>query len=592
VKIKPAFQKIFLPLVLAPLFLRAQTPPQIPPAMQAQLQVQQPPVDVSVAEKIAVTAEFDPPVMRPGEKSFYRVAVSATQNSIEWPDAISAPPELRFGAATREQLMQPDGVRFQPLTEFIYEITPMTTGHFAISNFVVLAGGRSVEVPAAGVDVKTDAVTLSARKLSLEVSATNLFLDQPFRVRVILPATQGNQIEALRDVQFNGGGFLTDKLVTHQSIEPVDVNGQLKPAAIYETVATPLAAGTLALSAQAFTANVLSVPISIHAQTTISSAPVKNVLLISDAVKINVRPLPSENEPPSFTGAIGKFFRDPPQLSTNRLRVGEPAHLKIIFHGEGDLTRFVPPATPRSRDWQVIADKAPDAGFTLIPQTDAVTNTPAIPFCAFDPATGKYYDLTIPALPVTVIGDGLPINLPALENENPSATPPKLSDLATSAGKTAASLKPLQLRGWFVCVQLVPVIGFLALWQWDCRRRFWEAHPDLFRRRAARRALRRKNRELQITIARGDAAGFVRHAVDSLRIAVAPHFPAEPRALVCADVLAQLNDAERSGHTGETVRKIFAAADAQFATTHQTSTDLLALAADVETVLQKLEEKL
>src|SRR5665213_4334114 len=35
-----------------------------------------------------------------------------------------------------------------------------------------------------------------------------------------------------------------------------------------------------------------------------------------------------------------------------------------------------------------------------------------------------------------------------------------------------------------------------------------------------------------------------------------------PQALVCADVLAQLDDAEKKGRTGETVQKVFAAEDA------------------------------
>ncbi len=587
------FQTILFLLALVPNFLRAQAPLQISPNVAAQIvMVPQPRADTSQLENISATAEFDPPTVHPGEKTFYRVAVRATQNSIAWPDEIAAPPELHFSTATRGQLMQADGVRFQPLTEFIYEVTGTAMGHFTISNFVVSVGGHSVEIPAASIDVKTDTVTQPPRKLSLEVSATNLFFGQPFRVRVILPTTAGNQVEALRDVQFNGSGFLTDKSATHQSVEVVNRDGQLQSAAIYETVATPLAAGTLTLSAQAFTTSVMSVPISIHAQITISSTPVKNVLLLSDPLKINVHPLPMEGELPGFTGALGKFSYDPPQLSTNRLRVGEPAHLKIIFHNEGELTRFVAPASPRSHDWQIIADKPPATGFTLIPLTDETHATPAIPFSYFDPQSEKYIDLTIPALPVTVVGEGLPVQLPVFDEENKSAAPLILSSLAPTPGKTAASLKPLQLHGWFVVVQLLPVMGLIALWRWDYRRRFLAAHPEIIRRRLAKHELRRKKIKLQKAFAAGDAAAFVQHAADAMRIVVAPNYPANPQALVCADVLAQLEDAEQNGRAGETVRKVFAATDARFALTPQTQANLLALADDVENVLLKLEEKL
>jgi len=587
-----AISKSILLVLFATLCVRAQTPPQIPPGLQMQLQVAQPAVDST--SPVTATAEFDPPRVRAGEKTFYRVTVSATESAIQWPEEIPAPAELKFGASARGQVTQFLGNNFRVFTSFIYEARPAAAGHFTVTNFSVDASGSVVEIPAAGLDVVADSSNLPpARMLTLGLSATNVFLGQPFHVRVLLPAGAGNQIEALREIQLNGGGLMIDKTAQRQSIEVANVNGQPAPAFICEMTVTPIAAGAQEFSAQAFTAGrEFSGPISIRGQVTISGGPAKYVLLVSAPVKINVRPLPADGEPPGFTGAMGKFFSDPPQLSTNRLRVGEPIHLKIIFHGEGDLTRFVPPAPPRSRDWQVIADNPPATGFTLIPLTDEARATPAIPFSAFDPVAGKYSDLTIPPLPVTVVGEGLPAELPVFDDDAKPAAPLKLGGLAPAPGKTAASLKPLQRQGWFVFLQLLPVFGFMALWRWDCRRRFLEAHPEIVRRRQAQRALRRKKRELQTAFAAGDADAFVRHAADALCIAVAPNYPANPQALVCADVLAQLDGAEPDGCAGETVRRIFAAADARFAVTPQTQADWLALQAEVEAVLLKLEEKL
>ena len=156
----------------------------------------------------------------------------------------------------------------------------------------------------------------------------------------------------------------------------------------------------------------------------------------------------------------------------------------------------------------------------------------------------------------------------------------------------AASLKPLQMQGGIVFVMFVPVLGFLALWRWDERKRFLEAHPEMVRRRKAKRDLRREKIKLHAAVAAGDAEKFVQHAAAAMRIAVAPHFPADDRALVGGDVLSQLDEAERNGSTGDTVRKIFAAADAQFAGVRKEPADLLALKSDVEMVLKNLEEKL
>jgi len=587
------WRTIFFVLALAPAVTRAQMAVRIPPNVAAQLMVPQPAVDNSQPENISATAEFDPPCVRPGGKAFYRVTITATENSIAWPDKIPAPPELRFGARAHGQLMQPDGTPFHPVSGFVCEITATNAGHFVVSNLVIWVGGRSLEIPAASLDAASQAAASPARKLSLEVSDTNLFIGQPFRVRVILPATSGKRLETLREVQFNGDPVLTDRMATRRSVEAVNHDGQLTPAFIYETVATPLVAGTLNISAQGFTAGgEFGGPMVISVPVTIPSGPPKNVLLVSDAVSLNVRPLPTEAELPGYTGAIGKFFSDPPRLATNRIHLGEPVSLNTTFHGKGDLTRFVPPALPASRDWQIIADDPPDNGFTLIPITDEVQETPAIPFSYFDPATAKYVDLSIPPLPVTVVGERLPEQLPPADDEAGNTEPLKLTGLAATPGKAVATLTPLQLRGWFVGGQLVPVLGFLVLWQWDRRRRFLEAHPEIGRRRQAIRALRREKIKMKIAIESGSSTAFVIHAAEAMRIAVAPMYPANPVALVGGDVLTQLDQAARNGRAGETVKKIFAAADEQFSIGPKTQADLLALAADVETVLQQLEEKL
>lgn len=591
-KMRRSFHKLFFPLLLAPFLLRAQAPPQLPPGGLMQLQVAQPPVDVS--SPVTATAGFDPATVHVGEKTFYRVTVSATESAIQWPEEISAPAELKFNATARGQITQFLGSNFRVFTSFVYEMRPTAAGHFTITNFTVDASGPQVEIPAASLDVVADhATNPPARQLVLETSATNLFLGQPFRVRVLLPVGPDHAIEALREIQLNGDGLMTDKTATHQAIEVVNVNGQLTPAFICELTVTPIAPGPLKFSAQGFTAGrEFSGPIIIRGQVTIPGGPAKYVLLVSEPVAVNVRPLPARGELPGFTGTMGKFFFDPPHLSTNRMRVGEPVSLKLVFHGEGDLARFVPPAAPRSRDWQIIADPPPATSFTLIPQSDAATNTPAIPFSCFDPVTGKFANLTIPPLPVTVVGEGLPVQLAALDDETKSEAPPKLSGLAPAPGKTVSSLKPLQLRGWFVCVQLLPVFGLVVLWQWDRRRRFLEVHPEIVRRLQARRALRRVKRQLQKAFAAGDATAFGQLAVDALCIAVAPHYSANPLALVCGDVLAQLASADQNSQTGETIRKIFAAADARFALAPPAQADLLALKSDVEAVLLKLEEKL
>ena len=590
--VRMSWNKIILPFLIGAPVLCAQMPPQIPAAAQAMLQIQQPTVDNTTP--VTAQASFDPPLIRAGEKTFYRVDVTATESAIQWPVTLPAPEELKVTAQARGQMTQFTGNTFRPLTTFLYELQPATAGQYVITNFTVSCAGQPVQVPPASLDVVTEALAAPPpRRLRLQTTATNVFLGQPFRVRVILLAGPGNQLEALREIQLSGAGLMTDQSGTRQSIEVIDDNGALRPAFISDLMVTPIAAGPMALTAQGFTAGrEFSGPISIHGQVSLPGGPPKYILLISDPIRLNVRPLPAEGELPGFTGAMGIFIKEPPVLSTDRLQVGQPAHLKLTFHGEGDLTRFVPPSAPISSDWQVIADPVPATGFTLIPLTDEAQATPAIPFCAFDPISGTYRDLSIPPIPVTVIGEGLPVELRDAEQAGDDSVPVKLSSLAPAPGKSVTHLTPLQLRGWFVGIQLLPVAGFCLLWQWDRHRRFLEAHPDLVRRRKARRDLRRKKMELQKAAAAGDAESFIQLAAAAMRIAVAPHYPANPQALVGGDVLARLDSASQNGGTADTVKQIFAATDRRFAAQAKPPADWLALNADVEAVLQQLEAKL
>lgn len=577
--------------------LQAQGPQQISPDVAAQLILQaQPLANNSPAENVSATAEFDPPAVSPGEKTFYRVTVHATQNSITWPSEISAPPALPMGAMARGQFTQPDGVAFHPFTQFIYEVTPAAAGQFSISNFLISVGGQRVEVPAAMLTVQTQAGAKAPRKLLLEFSETNLFFGQPFRARVLLPASAGKPIEALRDVQFSGGGLLVDKYSTRLSATAVQIDGQLKPAFAYEVTLTPMNAGQQTVSAQAFTAPLFSAgPISI---TSVGgpivlggAAQTTPMLLVSAAWRLNIRPLPEATGFPGFTGAIGKFTAEKPMLSTNRIRLGEPVQLKFGFTAGTNLVRFVPPEMPHSRKWQIIVGKPGENIFTLIPLTDEMMNTPAIPFSAFDPETRKYRDLTIPSLPVTVIGDGLPVELHGYDELGKSSVPTKLSALATVPGQSVAHLQPPQLRSGMLVLGLLPVLVLVALWRWDEQRRFLEAHPEIVRRRQAKRDLSRERKNRLRAVRAGDEQKFLMHSVAAMQLAVAPHFPATARAMVCGDVLSQLDPSEREGKEGETVRKVFAATDGQYSGKTVASV-LLAAAADVESVLRKLEEKL
>ena len=146
--------------------------------------------------------------------------------------------------------------------------------------------------------------------------------------------------------------------------------------------------------------------------------------------------------------------------------------------------------------------------------------------------------------------------------------------------------------------KLAPAAALIALWLWDRRRRFLEQHPQILIRRRARRAFHREIRNAGRAAQAGDTREFASAAVNAMRVACAPHFPAEPRALVGSDVLALLRHTPGSysslpQKTADVVRRFFDTTDAsKFAGKSADFTELLSMRPDLDLIFHELEARL
>ena len=414
--------------------------------------------------------------------------------------------------------------------------------------------------------------------------------------------------QALQQPQITGKGFIVDQGAVRQQMgsAPGSGNGMLY---VYETLVTPIEAGRLSLFAQGFiSGNRLPGNIMITVPGMIMGG--SPIILESSASDLVAKPLPHENELAGFTGAIGNLSIDPPTLDTNRVRAGEPVKLAVTVHADANLLRVMAPPPPTVRDWEIFAGNsnspAPQTvmarhfftfDYTLIPLSPELSATPPIPFSYFDPKEGKYKDLTIPGVPIKVESGEVSPDAAALAQtasiQGPAEPEPVLSALAALPGQHMRSLRPLQKTRWFLCAQFAPALFFLGLWKWEQRRRFLEQNPGVVLRRRARRALQQEKKKLNEAVKRQDGTAFAATAVRAMRIACAPHYPAEPKALVGSDVLKVLNGDTGSNSTTNVVREVFAAADAgEFSLNRKPADELLRLEPEFRDVLQTLEARL
>jgi hypothetical protein len=615
----------------------AQSAAPIPQDPLISLMQAQPRIEIN--GPVNPSAAFDPPAVRPGEKAIYRVSFNALEESIEMPKEITASKELSLQAGAHGQILQLLGPVMVPFTTFNYRVRASTNGEFNVPEFVVQVYGKPVKVPAARLEVSSTpaATAMTPQHLYLEIPATNTFIGQPVPARILLPGLANGSFQSLGQVQLSGQGFVVDQGAAHQRIESMPRAGANVATYFYETMLTPIQGGKLSIFAQGFTSGSrFGGNIVINGSIMVPGGQQQYVLLESDPVELSTRPLPREGELAGFTGAIGKFTVDPPVLATNTLRVGDPVRLTVAIHGGPNLGRLVAPQPPRVRDWQVFETTTNNAppqvavaqglitfSYTLIPLTEESRATPPIPFSFFDPEREAYVDLTIPSVPVQIKPGAAPADLGALLKTGPGAAEDEkdltLSGLAASPGRSAHSLVPLQRNSWFPLLQLLPAAVFLGLWIWDRRRRYFEQHPEVLVRRRARRALHREWRALRQAARSGDAQGFASAAVSAMRVGCAPHYPAEPRALVGSDVLQLLQErpnpvpissypripspTKSIGHVetpkfdlhrvSDAVRRFFTITDAtRFTASKSDPTELLALQPELDQVLQQLEARL
>jgi hypothetical protein len=575
----------------------------------------QPRVDLET--EVPPTATFDPPVIRPGEQSIYRVTFQALEQSVEWPQTLAAPKDLRLEPGAHGQMLQLAGGAFVPITCFNTRVYPSAPGSFTVPAFEITVYGKKFTVPAATLEVKAEPEnTPHSPSLSIELQKTNVYVGQPMTVRVRLPGTLNGGIQALQQFQITGRGLLVDQGAIRQAFTSSMIMGGQVSAITYEATVTAVKSGDVNFFAQGFTmpqmmsALTLQPGASPGAPPAVQFMPGRPILLESPVLRVTARELPREGRLPGFAGAVGTIAFTGASLDTNVVRVGDTLKLTVSFRCDNDMLRLVPPAAPRLRDWQIFAantnnpmtqqapfHRAVSFGFTLVPLSQSVQATPSIPFSAFDPEKGTYTDLSIPPIPLTVQPGLAGGDIQAMVRADRLATQPEeepaLTTLAAAPGKAAPRLQPLQQKGLFLAAQLVPLAAFAGLWFWDRRRRYYEQHPIELLRLRARRRLRHERRALRDAAKQKDPKAFANCAVSAMRVACAPHYPAEPRALVGSEIVAVIDGNGDASRSKEIIRDVFQAADlARYNASDGEAANLLARQIEIEQVLAKLEARL
>jgi BatD DUF11 like domain len=232
----------------------------------------------------------------------------------------------------------------------------------------------------------------------------------------------------------------------------------------------------------------------------------KQISLATETLTAEALPLPAENVPAGFNGAVGNFTMTATAGPTN-LAVGDPITVRVQISGSGALDALTLPDQTALHDFKIFAPTAKvqttDAlGLEgtktfeeiVTPQNPDVREWPPLTFSFFNPDDGKYHTLTQPATPLLVRSAGAtPLPTIAgnknLNADNP-ASPQDILPIKENLGTLAPASTPLIASPKFLAVQSLPVLALLAAFIWRKRADNHANNPRLRRQRAVAQLVR------------------------------------------------------------------------------------------------------
>lgn len=206
-------------------------------------------------------------------------------------------------------------------------------------------------------------------------------------------------------------GFLSEELdVSNQQAQQEHFRGEnyysliLKKCLLY-----PQKSGKLTINSGTYDVTLQTVEYVSNGYYATPVARSHNITTTSNSVSINVKPLPSP-VPASFSGAVG-HFEVTSQLVPQQLRTNEAAKYILTVKGIGNIKHLAEPIVPLPANVEEYTPTGESdarfngsnmqgtytATYTFVPQSVGKLDIPSWDYTYFDPSTGKYVTVTLPA---------------------------------------------------------------------------------------------------------------------------------------------------------------------------------------------------
>ena len=563
---------------------------------------------IASGQDLSATATFNPTEIGAGQVGGYSVQVSGAKSlpNIN-PPAVQGLVIQRAGQSTQMSIINGD-MSVKVTQEF--RVRADKPGEYTIPAYTLTVNGNTLTIPAATLTVSEHPATPDPITLTLNAPRKDIYVGERAPLDVSIMWRQDLHPQNVGEVTQDNDSFENVKLAGNGDSSAPIVGGQQFQADTWHVYVTPLKAGAQSLR--------LTVPLvimvqrqndplstGIFGQNPFSFSQQEQVNIESEALDLNVLPLPDEGRPANFTGGIGTFSVDEPSLSATDLQVGVPVTLKLSVSGQGNFGRLEAPVLTLGSNWRSYTPKdsfqAQDAlgyhgiktfEYVLMPLSDNITELPAPEFNFFNPETKAYVELPLKPIAVKVqpAAPGQTVPLPALASAPVSPAKPQLVGLHIEPGSWQNPQPRIFLKSpIFWTVQLIPAAVLAALVITRRRQLRLENDPVFARRLQAFQQATADVAQARAAAAKGQVEEFYTIAQRALQEAATHDRLNAAAALTWQEFDAHLAAKGANAELRQQAREIFDAGDAlRFGGYAPNQADLPQAAERLHSLVQKL----
>lgn len=465
------------------------------------------------AQSSKIESGFSPNVIYPDQLTKYIIRINGKQS----PGSINLPQVEGLSVVrtnSSQNLSFISGKGASVVSSYEYTIRADAGGVYTMPSFSISIDGREHSVPQAQLTVKTlDAnrrKMLEERKkqqqaaidqyVSLELSIPE---DRTYYTGQAIPADITLYIHQNASLEQNaprpekvGEDFLTSGFSENGPQEQqLRTENGIYQAVTWKTILTPVKSGPQTAEFQ------FEIVVRLPSKDTRQRrrSPLdsffgggmfgrrEHLILKTEAIELDIKPLPTANQPESFTGGIGLFSMDDPTLSHTQLKQGEPVTLTLAINGKGNFDRLQAPALNEDAGWRiydpeeefVTSDELGIEGkklfkYTLIPQETNLTQAPNLKFSFFSPEAKDYIEFA-PNAPqiesiIPALKSNTPLFIPSPPNTNTTDQidaarnqPQQMISIRLTPGTWVKTLSPVFYSPLFVAGQSIPLAFILSL---------------------------------------------------------------------------------------------------------------------------------